>query len=220
MGKRANLQAQQSSSLASASLLYWLALLGMFPSVRFKPDHTLIQTYISMLHGWAKATGYYKTNKAKRWATIVVILYHIAVMTAIAIYATGQSNAAKPSTHSSGQTMAEAGVLLLLLLLLFLVGAFIVLMATSRMHPLRPILFAIAISLLLLKIRLIFQCVAVFRNYNYSTESIALKVIFQFLPGAFILLALVTGGVMSAGKQKEIYEAVRTDIPLAAQSSG
>jgi membrane-associated HD superfamily phosphohydrolase len=164
------------------------------------------------LHGWAKATGYYKTKTSKRLATIIVVLYHIAVITAIGIYATGMSN--------SGQTMAEAGILLLLVLLLLQVAVFIIMMCTSATQSLRPLLFAIAISLLLLKIRLLYQVVAVFLKYNMVTGSIALRVIFQFLPGAFILLVLVTGGVMSAGKQKEIYEEVRSDIPLEPQGSG
>ena len=192
----------------------------MLPPRNCQPGNLLTEIWISVLHGWVKATGYCKTQKSKRRATIIDVLYHIAVMTAIAIYAVGLSNAATPSTHSSGQTMGEAGVLLLLLLLLFLVSAFILLMVTSRAHPLRPILFALAISLLLLAARTIFQCVAVFEGYNYTTESITLKVIFQFLPGASILLALVTGGVLAARKQKEVYEAVRTDIPLAPQGSG
>jgi hypothetical protein len=172
------------------------------------------------LHGWAKATGYYKTKKSKRLATIIVVLYHIAVITAIGIYATGMSNSSKQSTHASGQTLAEAGILLLLVLLLLQVAVFIILMCTSATQSLRPLLFAIAISLLLLKIRLLYQVVAVFLKYNMVTGSIALRVIFQFLPGAFILLVLVAGGVMSAGKQKEIYEEVRSDIPLESQGSG
>lgn len=107
---------------------------------------------VRILHGWAKATGYYETKKTKRWASIIIIVYHIAVITAIGIYATGMSNSSKPSTHASGQTMAEAGILLLLVLLLLQVAAFIILMCTSTNQPLRPLLFAIVISLLLLKV--------------------------------------------------------------------
>ena len=120
--------------------------------------------------------------------------------------------------------MAEAGILLLLVMLLMMDAAFIVLMIKGGTQPLRPLLFGIVISLLLLKVRLIYQAIAVFLNdepkFNPVTGSIALRAIFQFLPGALILLALVTGGVMSAHKQKEVYEAVQNDIPLSSQSSG
>ena len=102
-------------------------------------------------------------------------------------------------------------------------AAFIVLMIKGGAQSLRPLLFGIVISLLLLKVRLIYSTIAVFLNYepkfNPVSGSIALKVIFQFLPGALILLALVTGGVMSAQKQEDVYEAVRNDIPLSSQPS-
>ena len=154
----------------------------------------------------------------------MIILYHIAAVAAIGIYATGMSNASNPSTQASGQTMAEAGILLLLILLLIQVAVFIILICTSATQLLRPLLFAIVLSLLLLKIRLIYQVVAVFLDnqprYSPINGSIALRVIFQFLPGAFILLALVTGGVMSAKNQKEVYETVRINSPIPLDSQG
>jgi presenilin-like A22 family membrane protease len=154
----------------------------------------------------------------------VLLAYHIAVMAAIAIYATGQSQASKPAQHSSGQPMAEAGILLLLILSLIMDAAFVTLIIKGGTQPLKALLLAIVISLLLLKVRLIYQTIAVFLNYeqkfNPVTGSIALRAIFQFLPGAFILLALVTGGVVSARKQEEMYEAVQADIPLSSLSSG
>lgn len=165
----------------------------------------------SIIHGWAKATGYYKTSKSEKYGTIVMLVYHIAVVTAIAIYATGMSQSAKPATHSSGKVIAQAGIVLLLGLSMVMVLSFIFLMFSSRTHPLQPLLVAIVVCFILLKARLIFQCVIVFLNYR---PSIALKVIFEFLPGAFILLALVTGGVMCARKQNELCEAERTDVQL------
>lgn len=174
------------------------------------------------MHGWAKTTGFFHTKKKQRWATVAIAIYHLAAITAIAIYATGQSQSAKPVTHSQGQTMAEGGMTLLLALSLIMDGAFILLIVQSKTRPMRPLLYALTISLALLMIRLTYQSIAVFLSYeprfNPVTGSIALRVVFQFLPAALILLAIVAGGVMTAQKQKELYDAVITNTDISLDS--
>lgn len=174
------------------------------------------------MHGCAKTAGFSHSKKKQGWATVAVAIYHLAVITAIAIYATGRSQNVKPLTHSQGQTMAETGIILLLALSLIMDGAFILLIVQGKARTMRPLLFALAVSLVLLMIRLIYQSVAVFVSngprFNPVTGSIALRMVFQFLPVALILLAIVAGGVMSAQKQRELYDAVITNTDISPDS--
>lgn len=126
---------------------------------------------------------------------------HVAVIAAIAIYATGASKYSSNHTDDNANAEWRTGVVLLLLLWLLLCLVFTILARKAPGSFCKSLLYAIAISLVLIGVRVIFQCIATF-NKNHGafdpvTGSIALRVVFQFLPGAFTLLALAVGGVMS-----------------------
>lgn len=69
--------------------------------------------------------------------------------------------------------------------------------------------------------RVIYQCVATFNkdqgSFNPVTGSIALRVIFQFLPGAFTLLALVVGGIMSTEEVAMAQTSPTSDVEMTAR---
>lgn len=170
---------------------------------------------------WSKLAGFLSSKKAKNWATACEIIYHIAVITAIAIYATGASDAA--AGDSSGNTKWRVGIILLLLLWIVLVGVFTLLASKIRLNAARPLFWSICIAHALVGFRIIYQCIATFNknqgSFSPVTGSIALRVIFQFLPGALTLMALVTGGVMSLEQVTKAYVPTHGDIPMTSRNN-
>lgn len=172
----------------------------------------LMLAIAGVLHEWIDLCGTLIPNKSRRWAWVVVLVYHLVVVGAIAIYAVGASNASDPASDAadieSGRTLSKVGVILLLLLWLALHAVFAV--AVNKLRPELPcerLFWSIVVSLILLGVRLVFATVATFNDrlglFDPVTGSIALKVVFEFLPGALVLPALVTGGVLSLGKVGE-----------------
>jgi hypothetical protein len=180
----------------------------------------LIVGVSGIVHEWAKLCGLVKTKAGNTWSWVIVVLYHLLVLGGITLYAIGASDASKQDKASTGETMAKAGIIVLLLLWLVMCGFFGFLTRLSGgISSAKALYYSLIIALLLLGIRLIYQCVAVFNMqdeiFNPVTGSIALRAVFEFLPGAFILLVLVAGGVMSVHNLAAPYRAVSNDIELA-----
>lgn len=154
-----------------------------------------------VMHEWLKLSDFPRTKKGKRIDMLCNILYHLAVTVGIAIYAVGASDASKPGSTSGGTTEWKVGIIILFLLVIVLDVAFFIFWRKIGTGGSQPLFWSIAISQVLLLIRLIYQVVATFKEdkgeYSYINGSIALRVVFQFLTGAFITLALVIAGVMS-----------------------
>ena len=149
---------------------------------------------------------------------------HIAVITAIAIYASGASKHASDPSNDNANAEWRTGIILLLMLWIVLCLAFAVLARKVPLSSSRALFWLILIALVLIGIRVIYQCVATFNknqgSFNPVTGSIALRVIFQFLPGAFTLLALVGGGVMSIEEVAVACVLTRNDVEMPSRNVG
>ncbi len=166
-----------------------------------------------VIHEWAIICGSLSSKRAKKWAWFVVLLYHVLVMSAIVLYAIGMSESYAPATASSGKTLARIGIILLTLLWLAMCGTFALLVARNqRSNNCRPLVLSVAVALVILGVRLVYQCVAVFLLgdpvVNPLTGSVALKAVFEFMPGALAILAMVIGGVLSVNKAAGPYRSV------------
>lgn len=155
-----------------------------------------------VVHEYAKLSGLMTTRRAQTTATIVDVAYHLAVIAAIAVYAVGASGSFKQPPPENAQTLYEAGVILVLALFLALCMTFAVLVWKTRsVRIARALVWPIAISLVLMLIRIIYSSVAAFNQndpaFNPVTGRIVYQIVLIFLPGALIVAAMVTGGVMT-----------------------
>lgn len=150
---------------------------------------------------WVERVGLLSTRPRKQRALVVLVLYHLLVAGAVAVYAIGSSNSFHTSPGSDSKALMKAGVTLLLLLSASLCAMFVLLASRVGIDAVNPLFWSIAMSFVLLKARLIYECVATFDSSNPSfnpvTGSIALRAVFGFLPGALITLTLTIGGIMS-----------------------
>ena len=178
----------------------------------------LILGICGIIHEWVNISGILSTKQAKKWAQVTVILYHLLVLSAIAIYAIGASDSFQRPPPEGAQALWKAGVVLLLSLWIGLYAIFGLLVRKIGRHTSAALFWSIAISFTLLGIRIIYQCIATFDNsepsFNPITGSVVFKVVLEFLPGALILLVMVTGGVMSIQQQGTAYDTGESDIPL------
>ncbi|KAK3057775.1 hypothetical protein LTR09_000850 [Extremus antarcticus] len=69
-----------------------------------------------IVHELAKLGWLVTRNRSKKVAWVLVLVYHMGVAGAIAIYAVGTSNSCDPATAEKGKSLAKAGVILLLTL--------------------------------------------------------------------------------------------------------
>lgn len=163
----------------------------------------LILGIAGIIHEWAKTIGLLQTDERKKLGLASILLYHLLVVGGTAIYAIGASDAAKPSQENHSKGLWDAGVIVLTLLWLGLCGVFGFMARWHRRDASRALFSSILVSLPLLGVRLIYQCVATFDSgsptLNPVTGNIALRVVLQFLPGAFILLFMVIAGIVSIG---------------------
>ncbi|KAF2480384.1 hypothetical protein BDY17DRAFT_326292 [Neohortaea acidophila] len=156
-----------------------------------------------IVHEWTKIAGRVKNERERKWALIILLLYHVLVGGAIAIYAVGASNTLTQSnfSNSSGVALWRAGILILLASWVLLCVVFAALAWYVRGDSCRAFTWPIAFSLTLLGSRMVYQCVATFDYMipalNPLRGSLALRVIFDFLVGALIVAAMVTGGILS-----------------------
>lgn len=182
----------------------------------------LLLAIAGIVNEWKKLAAPPASNEKKRWPWACEIVFHIAVVTATAIYATGASSANSGGSDDGGaNTEWRIGILLLLFLWIIVCATFGFLANKKGTKRSRAMFWSLCISLVLLGVRIIYQCVATFKEnhgvFNPVTGSIALRIVFQFLPGAFILLALVVGGVMSIEQATAKYDPAGAGIPLASR---
>lgn len=160
----------------------------------------LILGLAGAVHEYGKLTGW--TKGRERLVMVANVAFHVAVVTAIAVYAVGASDSSKSPVPENAQTLYRVGVVLLLLLFVLLCAAFAV-VARSRkaMRTARPLFWTIALSLGLLAIRLVYSMVSAFDQSNPAVNPVTGRIVYQavlvFLPGALIVAIMVTGGVMT-----------------------
>ena len=173
-----------------------------------------------VVHEWAKVCDVFKTKRKQQLAQIVLLLYHIGVATAIAIYAVGASNSFKQPPKPDSKGVEKAGIILLLLFWLALYAAFGLLTCKIGLHKLYTFFLALVVALVLLGIRVIYQTVATFGSspsFNQVNGSIVFRVVLQFVPGALIILAMVTAGVATIGYEHVPHDPTRQQLPLHSQ---
>lgn len=141
-----------------------------------------------------------ENGRKKGW--VVMILYHLIVVTGVALYAVGRSKSASVPPEREGKILGEAGVMILLLAWIVLAGAcwWISSRQVDRKKDCRALMLAVQISAGLLGIRMVFACVATFssaRVFDVEGGSITLKVAFEFLIGVVIVAVLIAGGVLT-----------------------
>ncbi|WPH01690.1 Hypothetical protein R9X50_00454200 [Acrodontium crateriforme] len=167
-----------------------------------------------LIHEWANLAGVTRTPAAKKKAMIFALLFHVVVITAIAVYAIGLSNEASNPAKAEAKPLAETGVVLLLISWGTVVLVFGLIASKIGTRIARPLVWGLIFSLIVLGIRIIYACVSIFSNVramNSVTGSITLKVVFQFLPGAVIIAAMTAAGVMTSHVEQISDEKVAGD---------
>lgn len=159
-----------------------------------------------------------KSDHAKTRAKYARRAFHVLTLAAIAIYAVGAANSFSGNTSSKWKALWEAGVVLLLVLWISLVALCYVMLSRTSNTGSRALAWALVISVALLGVRIIYQVVATFDSSNAVlnpiTGSIALRVVFDFLTSALILLAMITGGVIS---EVEGESGARNGMPMTSR---
>nr|POE62966.1 hypothetical protein CFP56_03869 [Quercus suber] len=127
------------------------------------------------------------------------LLWSVTVAGAVALYAVG---AAKQPSTSESRLLAKVGIILLAISWVFLLAGLAYLhRSQSAITATRPLLWSVTVGCVLLLVRIVYQCVATFemnkQEFSPVSGSMVFKVVLQFLPGAFILAVMVTGGVMT-----------------------
>lgn len=177
---------------------------------------------LGVLHESAHLSGFLKYKNVTKQLKIALTIYHIGVVTAVPIYAVGQSGMSQRPPKDNSASLSKAGICLLLLLWLLL-AIFAVWHSswalrsngsngTNKHHML---LYAILGSTVLIGVRVIYQTVA---TLSGGSSSIRGKVAFtgglQFLPSALMVLVLTVGGVLS----RPVHQNKRADstVPITS----
>lgn len=171
------------------------------------------------VHEYFKLSSLSTGRQARKIARILDMVFHIAVLTAVAIYAVGASQSFKQPPPPNAHTLYEAGVMLLLVLFLSLTAVFgFIGWRTKGTNTAAPLFWGIAISLVLTGIRIIYATVSAFNQgepaLNPVTGAIVLQAVFVLVPGALIIAAMVIGGTMTT--HLEVYDS----FPTTAGSTG
>ena len=185
----------------------------------------LILGLAGVIHEYARLTGLATEGRSARLAQIASSAYHLAVIAAIAIYAVGASQSYQQPPPASAQTLSEAGVILLFILILVLCATFaFVAWQTQGTRTATSLVWSTAISLVLLFVRIVYSTVSAFNKepqFNPVTGQIAYQVALVFLPGALIVAAMITGGVMTTRVEVSKYDTVRGPaVPLTSSQRG
>lgn len=152
-----------------------------------------------LVHELIDVFGLMPTGNSKKKGYAASILYHIIVVTGVALYAVGRSKAASNPPEPNGKVLGDVGVIILLVAWIMLAVASMAVWQRADHKTYKPLCWAVQISVVLLGIRLIYACVATFStSHVFATVggSIALKVVFEFLLGALVIAVCITGGVM------------------------
>lgn len=142
-----------------------------------------------------------KAKSEKKKGVVLVLFYHIFVVTGVALYAVGKRKTASIPPEPDGKVLGEVGVIILLTAWIILAG--VCLLISRNMNgkrEWRPLIIAVQVSVILLGVRLVYACVATFstaRVFDVVGGSIALKIVFEFLIGAVVIAGLITGGVLT-----------------------
>ena len=166
----------------------------------------LVLALSSGVHAYAKVAGVIPEGRTR---TKVVlgghVVFHLAVLGAIAIYAVGASDSFQRPRPGNAASLYEAGVLLLLALFVVLCAVWTIVAAKTQ--GARALFWSITISLLLLVVRIIYSTIAAFwmddPQFNPVTGRIVYEIGLVFLPGALIVAAMVTGGAMTTTARVE-----------------
>ena len=160
----------------------------------------LILGLAGAVHEYGKLTGV--TRGRERGVPAANVGFHVAVVTAIAIYAVGASDSFKRPVPKNAEALFKDGILLLLILYLVLCAVFLAIVrATNDTRTARPLLWTTAMSLGLLAVRLVYSAVSAFNQSDPALNPVTGRIVYQavlvFLPGALIVAAMVAGGVMT-----------------------
>ncbi|KAK3696360.1 hypothetical protein LTR37_018025 [Vermiconidia calcicola] len=129
-------------------------------------------------------------------------VFHVAVGTAIAIYAVGASGSFKQPPPATARTLYKTGIVLVLVMFLALCTAFgLVAWQSKGVHEAKALFYTITISLMLQTIRTVFAVTSAFSqddpSFNPVTGRVVYQVVFVFLPGALVVSAMITGGALT-----------------------
>lgn len=163
----------------------------------------LVIALSSGVHAYAKMAGVVPEGRTRTKVVLVgSVVFHLAVLGAIAIYAVGASDSFRRPRPGNAAALYEAGVLLLLALFIVLCAFWTIVAAkTPGTHTTRALFWSTTVSLLLLAVRIVYSTVAAFRvndpQFNPVNGQIVYEIVLVFLPGALIVAAMFTGGAMT-----------------------
>lgn len=160
---------------------------------------------LGVLHESAHLSGFLKYKNATKHLKIALTIYHIGVVTAVPIYAVGQSGMSQSPPKENSASLSKAGICLLLLLWLLLAVATVwhyswalKSNASNGTNKLHTLLYTILGSTALIGVRVIYQTVATLSNTSSSIRgNVAYIGGLQFLPSVLMVLVLTVGGVWS-----------------------
>lgn len=166
---------------------------------------------VGILHQCAHSSGTLNDSQTRKHVEIASAIFHVAVVTAIPIYAVGQSGRSRIPPNENAASLSKAGIVLLLFL--WLLSAIISVWYSlrklcghqERASRYRGIFMAVMCSMGLLGIRILYQTVATLTDdpkYSAIGGSIAYVGCLQFLPSALVILVLVLGGFHSLKAHK------------------
>lgn len=159
-----------------------------------------------LVYEWTNIVRFLDDRWLRRFAQIILILYHLAVLGATAIYIAGASMASQRYSSSTADTVQRAGILLLLLFWVHLSAIFALLTGKLGARSSTPHFWSLGTCLVLLGARIIYEVVVTFKSGQQMQDSMVNTVVFEFLPGALIVLDAVVGGVTSVQPECRIIE--------------
>lgn len=185
---------------------------------------TLILGIAGVVHEVLMLSRLAKGQSLQRVVRVVHVVFHLAVLGAVAIYAVGASGQYQRPPQENAQSLYRAGVMLLLVLFIALCVTFMafVFKAHGTYTP-KPLIWSIGKSLLLLTIRIIYSVVSAFNkspNFNPVTGSIAYQAALVFLPGALVVAAMITGGVTTTHLDVSTGGYTSAAVPMASREAG
>ena len=165
----------------------------------------LILAFCGFVHEWARVTDRVKTKLMRIAWYIYIVTVWIVVGFGVTLHAIGSGieavNAALQICGGDyGLDLAITGVILLLVTYLILLVLFCVLGCRAGNGTFKTMHWAIAVGFVILGARIIYATVmTILRAMEDSpgAGNSALKVLFEFLPGALIVAIMITAGVIT-----------------------
>jgi hypothetical protein len=177
---------------------------------------------LGVLHESAHLSEFLKHKNITEHLKIALAIYHVGVVTAVPIYAVGQSGMSQMPPKENSASLSKAGICLLLVLWLVLAVAAIWHFSwslrshrsdeTNKQHGLS---YAILGSIALVGVRVIYQTVATLSDSSSSNHGNAAYLGgLQFLPSALMVLVLTVGGLLSRSAYKN--ERADSAVPITS----